>query len=53
MGGLHGRIFTKMKHELNTGYTSSILLCIPKKSFKKPTRLIFRFFCFDILVKVN
>ena len=38
---------------LNTCYTSSILLCILKENFQKPTRLIFSLFCFHILAEVN
>ena len=53
MGGLHGRIFTKMKLKLSMHYTSSILLCILKKNLQKPTHLIFRFFWFHIIVEVN
>ena len=38
---------------LNTCYTSSILLCILKENFQKPTRLIFGLFCSHIFAEVN
>ena len=42
--GLHGRIFMKINIILK--HISSILLCLLKENFQKPTSLIFCFFCF-------
>ena len=48
-----GRIIMKIDTTFKQCFTSSILLCILKNNFQKPTHLIFCFFCFQILVEVN